>query len=562
MKIEKIEIKNFKTLEDVTIDFSGYFSSISGKNNAGKTSIIKAIKNLFQGQEPDYYFLRDEEISYSNSKTQWLKNDSSIKFDYHLIVTKNSDPGMHSFVKKIAGIDNLQNTFKIRIVVSVKEKNEKSTEIFIEGDLLKKYETGEIFKKISSSNIAFLHNSTVENSRMFAFSSNRSFHDMILSKDEKKELEEAQKTIKKKVTKFAQAHRGELSGLLGKLDEKYEVELTVFDSLFRNSIPLGINLRDKGVEVPLDQWGAGTQNRTHIIMSILSASRVKQQENDENRITPIIIIEEPESFLHPSAQSEFGRVIRELARELEIQIIITTHSPYMLCQEELKSNILLDRRTHRGKLKEAVVVDVSAERWMEPFSKILGLNDEAIKPWRGVVEASANNIIFVEGISDKEYLEYISSLEIKGLSLPKNVEIVPYGGKDALKNSVMLQFMINKFNRVFITYDLDAKNDLEKTFNNLNLKESVDYMSVGLQEDGKDNIEGLLPEHIHSAVHSENTNLIMKLTSANASIRKSAKNELKSKKLLSFKSSPNHREEDLKEFKTLFAGIQKAFKNI
>ena len=63
-------------------------------------------------------------------------------------------------------------------------------------------------------------------------------------------------------------------------------------------------------------------------MSILSASRIRQQAGDENRITPIIIIEEPESFLHPSAQAEFGRIIRGLARELEIQIIpFQLHQP-------------------------------------------------------------------------------------------------------------------------------------------------------------------------------------------------------------------------------------------
>lgn len=71
MKIEKIEIKNYKTLEDVNVNFDGYFSSISGQNNAGKTSIVKAITSIFKGGEENFSFFDDnDDLSYSSSKTQ------------------------------------------------------------------------------------------------------------------------------------------------------------------------------------------------------------------------------------------------------------------------------------------------------------------------------------------------------------------------------------------------------------------------------------------------------------------------------------------------------------
>ena len=117
---------------------------------------------------------------------------------------------------------------------------------------------------------------------MFFSSGMRNFHEMMLSKDEKEELIVEQERIKKKIKKFAQAHRGELAEMLEiRKEKKYEVELTIFDRLFNHAIPLGINLKDKGLEVPLDDWGSGTQNRTQIMMSILQASRIKQQQNDE-----------------------------------------------------------------------------------------------------------------------------------------------------------------------------------------------------------------------------------------------------------------------------------------
>lgn len=66
MKIDKLEIKNFRTLENVTLNFDGYFASISGKNNAGKTSVIKCIRSLFKGKEREFSFFDDEDsLSYT-----------------------------------------------------------------------------------------------------------------------------------------------------------------------------------------------------------------------------------------------------------------------------------------------------------------------------------------------------------------------------------------------------------------------------------------------------------------------------------------------------------------
>lgn len=561
MKIEKIEIINFRTLENVTVKFDGYFSSISGKNNAGKTSIIKAMRSIFREEEHEYsYFEESNLISYQDSLTQWVEKGTAIEFKYDLLIAEEADPGLYGFVKKIADMNNLGHQFVISIEVKLEDKTERYIKILVDGSELGKYETGEVFRRISSSNIVVFHNSASGSQRIFfGGASALMFHELILSKSEKEELKEEQERIKKRVRKFAQEQRTELSSLLGKLEEKYEVELTVFESMFGRTIPLGINLKDKGVEVPLDAWGAGTQNRTRIMMSILTASKIKQQINDENRVTPIIIIEEPESFLHPSAQAEFGRVIRSLARDLKIQIIITTHSPYMLCQDQPQSNILLCRKQVRGKLKATELVDVTTEKWMEPFANILGLNDESIEPWGDVVRASKDHAILVEGQIDKEYLEFIASLNIQGFKIPDGVEIIPYGGKDALKNSIMLKFVIDKFDRVYITFDLDAQAEMEKVMRQLGLSGDVDYMAVGIQGDGKACIEGLLPQRVHSKVYGDNTDLVLKLGSADTAKRKSAKNELKVKLLEEFKSADQVQASDLKEFKSLFLHIKKAF---
>jgi len=223
-----------------------------------------------------------------------------------------------------------------------------------------------------------------------------------------------------------------LSTLLGHLQEKYEVEFSIPDGMFSGNLPFEINLKDKNVDVPLSDWGSGTQNRTQIMMSILQANRIKSKP-DENKITPMVLIEEPESFLHPSAQAEFGRVLRDLANELKIQTIVTTHSPYMLSQENVSSNILLARKVHYGKVKETSVVEIQDESWMEPFSEILGLDNAEFGSWKKVLTSEKNCVMLVEGDLDKKYFEHIHSLNIHNLQLPSGIEIVPYEGKDSLK---------------------------------------------------------------------------------------------------------------------------------
>ena len=116
--------------------------------------------------------------------------------------------------------------------------------------------------------------------------------------------------------------------MLGKLTERYDVEFSALEGYATRRMPLGINLKDKNVEVPLNDWGSGTQNRTYILMSILSANRIRTQQSPDDKITPIIVVEEPESFLHPSAQAEFGKLLQAISSELGLQIIASTHSPY------------------------------------------------------------------------------------------------------------------------------------------------------------------------------------------------------------------------------------------
>jgi len=57
----------------------------------------------------------------------------------------------------------------------------------------------------------------------------------------------------------------------------------------------------------------------------------------------LVLIEEPETALHPSAQFELGKYLVEVAMRRKIQIMITTHSEYLMLALPQRSRIYLKR---------------------------------------------------------------------------------------------------------------------------------------------------------------------------------------------------------------------------
>ena len=324
-------------------------------------------------------------------------------------------------------------------------------------------------------------------------------------------------------------------------------------------MPLGINLKDKKVEVPINDWGSGTQNRTYILMSLLHAKKIKDLKGSEEKITPIVVVEEPESFLHPAAQAEFGALLRDLAQELGIQIIVSTHSPFMLNRVSPPSNILLRRHRRHRQLQETEIVDTAGENWMEPFSEHLGIVSPEFNNWRSLFSSRGSRVLLVEGEVDKEYLTLIRELLGERSGLPQDVEIQPYGGKNALTNTVLVKFVLSRFDRVFVTFDLDARDEVARSLGLLGLKERDDYWAIGVNQPGKADIEGLLPGRITAAVFGSETDLVMQLRAQDGKERRDAKDKLKRRLLEEFRKEAGYTDQELSGFLELGKIFGRAF---
>lgn len=560
MIICSIKSKNFRTLVDFELLVPENYCAISGKNNAGKSAILKIIQHfLFDKEIEGYFSSYGSDISYTKDFTQW-KSSEDMEISIKIRINSEYDSEVFFVVKTFSSIDDTVKNIDIELSQTYKKDGSIITSCTV-GDIdLDGHKASEILKKLRSASNIVVHNSTNPERNIY-YAGGGSFTEIIeahFSPEDQKKISEAQKGLQTRVKKAAKQHKEDLEGLLGKLKDKFQVEFSTIDRQRNSRFPLEVKLTDRSVEVPLNDWGAGTQNRTRILLSVLEAARIRSSSVPEDRSTPVFLVEEPESFLHPSAQAEFGQVLNSLSKELNIQIIATTHSPYMLNQTSPSSNILLERKIHRNLLKDTFIQDTKGDDWMMPFSEILGIVPREFSSWKNLFSSVKSRVILVEGDIDKEYFLIIKEKYPNIYQIDGDVEIIPYGGKDALKNTPILQFMINKFGKVFITFDGDAKHEVKPSLERIGLVEEKDFISIGTDKPGNGCIEGLLPPSIKKAVYSTEIELVTQLTGDTKS-RNSAKSSLKRKMLEEFKKS-TFDDRELSAFKKIFSAINKNMK--
>ncbi|WP_223651285.1 ATP-dependent nuclease [Hymenobacter psoromatis] len=563
MVIKSLSTKNFRSLEDLTVDFNPHYNALSGKNNSGKSNIIRAMLFFLTF---DYRILRDYSIdglNFQNDYPHWKKKErekEDIKLEIKLEIDENQDAGIYKFIKELIFKDEekLSNS-KETLTISLELKSGKSTPetkiVFGEYEVQDSYKREELLNRIRSFQSVLFHNST-ENAPYY-FSRRTDYLLSYLEKEGSVEIAKKKEGLENSVRKSLKGHQAELAALMGRLDEKYDVSLGI-SSLNIERENIEISLKEKGIDVSLQDWGSGTKNRTLILLNLMNAKRMQNSLTVNSKITPIVIIEEPESFLHPSAQAEFGRILQDLSSELSIQIIVATHSPYLLSHKVPKANILLERNlssTNKG----SEVIDTSGEKWYEPFSLSLGIAGNDFSPLKDTIFSSSNDIILVEGQHDKNYLELLKS-EIHGdKRLKFNGEIFAYGGAGNIKNNILLRFIKERFKRFVVTVDLDKYSDVKSTFETLGLKENQEFIVIGKNETGKKCIEGLVPPSLLNMTYSRNVELVQKAME-NSNDGKDARNQLKSKIFDVFKEESVKNLDTYEDFYKLSKSLNKLFK--
>lgn len=564
MIIKRLKTTNYRSLEDLEINFNPYYNALSGKNNCGKSNIIRALLSFLSY---DLRMLREYPINgihMENDYPYWKKKEKikeKIEIEIEVELDENFDAGLFKFLKELIfkNETDFNNSKEVLKIVATLETDPKELKIkiqFGQHEIADEYKREELLNRLRGSSSVLFHNST-ENEPAFFSRGRRDTLISYIGKDDRTEVTKRKESLENEVKKLLKKHQTDFSSLLGRLDDKYEVSLGMSSlNIERESVE--ISLKEKGIEVSLDDWGSGTKNRTLILLNLMNAKRIQESTSINDRLTPVIIIEEPESFLHPSAQAEFGRILQDIAAEFKIQIIVATHSPYLLSHKDPSANILLERNLN-SQNKGSQIIDTKGDKWHEPFALSLGIKGDDFGPLKTTIFSESNEIILVEGETDKAYLELLKDDKHGNSKLTFKGEIFAYGGAGNLKNNILLRFVKDRFKKFLVTVDMDKISDVKSSFTTLGLQENKEFLVIGKNETGKKCIEGLVPHNLLSKVYSENVELVQK-GMENSNDGKNARNELKGKILELFKTEAENDLDNFAEFYKLSKIINKTFK--
>ena len=439
MLLSEVYIKNYRSIEELTLKL-GKCSIIVGKNNSGKSNILKAI-DLVLGEK---YIKLTKNDFYNRDENREIK----IKLTFTDLTPEEITKIQSNITYGAKGgipAEELKYYLKTerRIAVeAILKLNHTSRNLYIAG-IFYKYLSNEIKDSIVST----LYIPAVREPGNILKVTEYSFLNKLLSimykqsdPIQKKALEDALLKATEKCGEMFGTYERELDRITKSIIEHNGLKFAMLPS-DSNSLYKKLEiLLDDGFETELDFKGSGTQSI--IIISLFKLYSDLKAEN------ALLLIEEPESFLHPQANRHMANTLSDFCAKDNIQLILTTHSPNYLQSCNFKDIILLDKKGL--KTKSTQIDNISDETKLKRE-----LNASNLELF------FANKVILVEGNTEKFLLPAISKqINIEYDFDKKNYSIIDVGSKANLNIFIEL---LDKFNIPWISLlDKDVLNQESK----------------------------------------------------------------------------------------------------
>ncbi|MCE5176499.1 MAG: AAA family ATPase [Caldisericales bacterium] len=463
MKIKKISIKNFRGIKSLENLELSDFTTIVGKNDAGKSTIIYAINAFFEEK------VIPDDFNYDMSSNE--KIEIKISFALDELDLKSSailDKDGYFSLKKVFSKDTCKLTSMFYFVYETsqtefqnlwaKDDNKGELDNLIKNLSLESrpknsgYKKADRIKSIYSSfesanGGTFIENEYPINSSdlksitssleidlptIFYVSADQGLDSndknysphyktlfKLFTKGIENELNKIQKHFDDSIEDFSEKIK---NNLVAKLNKNVEINSRIIFDINKAYSESIFEIKDEQENkfIPIGMKGAGIKRL--FVISLLEA--INETGNNENIV---YLIEEPETYLHPSAQEELFNVLKELS--VKSQVFVTTHSPFIAGKTSMQSIVL----ARKDNLNPKYITKKDME--YELYNEIA--DDLGIKPY--ILDKNADYIIFVEGSSDKVFIE--SSFEkLTGQKLSNMSIFVIFGGGDSIASFITLEY--------------------------------------------------------------------------------------------------------------------------
>lgn len=504
--------------EQKDLNVASRTSLLIGPNNCGKTTVITCLDKLLSSQSPNFTpfdfnldYIEDLFNSYPKEENSNFDNIDLPEMEFIFKIEIDDTDDLINNIAPFLKISNLEDKIvEIHVKWEIREKEEFISKLKEINKNYKKFcENNPSDQEICDNKIKYdrLQLLEAKNFQLNYYNSSSEFIEKFninkliaikLIKANKINSENTLSAALKKIIKFRYLNdeqnqenhlkfNGKLftiaSTISKELDKIYteDINNTFNNVISSHNIGMNIDLNldnlieqlskckylENGKLIPEDQYGLGYTNLIIIISEIISYVDNYHNDNRNSQIH-LIAIEEPETYMHPQMQELFIKYINDAINELlknkqknlNSQLIITTHSPH-----------ILNSKIHSG----CSLNNINYIQCYNNQSKIINLNDNII------INSDSNNSenelnfikkhikfkiselffaeasIFVEGITEYNLLQYYIDQD-EDLSR-KKISIVLINGAHAK----VYKSLINLLGiPVVIITDLDIKRSNEE----------------------------------------------------------------------------------------------------
>jgi putative ATP-dependent endonuclease of OLD family len=529
MKIKKIEVYNFRLLENIDCNLEDDITLIVGKNNTGKTSFFEAIK-LATSADGKFIFEDFSQSSYATFKAAYNKYLESkidgisekdreelekqlifeipkIKINFEIQYNKEHNESLVELSEFITDLEDARNDATIcisfepkntlKVFQSFENREDKTIELigYLHKNINFLYETvcyaidkeSEYHRKIEDSFKAKIQKVVLfesikamrvlddikgdsNNALSLGFSNYYNQRDKTNNQDVKdleKKLDEVSTELKIKYEKV-------LEDIMSKL-EKFGAKTPIsippigIDSKFDSEKVIKNNIqylyKQDEIDLPESYNGLGYSNLIYMILELASfIEKFKNSKDEKLSNLLVVLIEEPEAHMHPQMQQVFINQVSEVVKEakkdtdIQIQVIITTHSSHILSESGIDTEIGFNRIRYFNRLP----TDTGFKITNQDFNNLEIKDDKRtfrfLRQYLTLHKSDlffADKVILVEGTTERMLLPQM--IRKSAISLCNEyVSILEVGGAYAHSFKEILEF-INV--RTLIITDIDSSDE-------------------------------------------------------------------------------------------------------
>lgn len=436
MKINKLTIKNYKSIRDVEIQDFRNLNVFIGKNDAGKSNIIGAIDILFNSNLQNYsetLKLVSEDLVESiyegpleNQFFDEKKNKAEIiafidLTKHELEAYGINDEDTELVISKTITNEGNKTSVGINFIrigreILVKTPDEKKRFQSKKGSYTEKISDGSAKKILEDLENQFI---LIPADRI-----------VIRDPDIRSEKNRVEQYLKESLIRLANSKDKDRNILFKQFTDfigKISALIDCVETVKQKQKIVDIKFKTyEGAEIPLSTIGGGNNELLLLLHDMILSGGL------------ILAIEEPEIHLHPEAQRKLYTFMREFSKST--QMFVVTHSPIFVQPDNLRGLFRVVKESYG-----TTTYEMNKEEYIDKDRLQQELNSENCEMF------FADKVLLVEGISDKILMEGLIKKYCKSTD---EIKVVTSFSKDNFEIYVQL-LEIFKISHVVMT-DLDS----------------------------------------------------------------------------------------------------------